>query len=467
MKKRAVLLLIVVMLAAGCGKSGTKSEIKKQEDKPVKTALLENKAIIQVIDGNGEADPIQEAPAITETGGYIKDIKKNNGAFVKKGDVVLLMQDSATEQSYSNAYANYLLAKSNLDKAKKFAEREYVNSEVRARESYNAAKRAYDKAKRGSEKEDIEKAKLSVEMEKKNYEFVKQTHEKNIKLYEKELISEQEFLNSETQFKSSENSYKIAKETLARVERGTVQEDLDQLKSNMENAKSSYELAKRYKDDGAWKYDVQSAESAYIAAEANYKYAKERYENLKLKSPVTGIIVDLTAKEGDRIEKDTTIFTVVNSSFMKFEMGVSGKDLHGISVGSRAEIYIDDLNKSFEGKVYEINPSADKDSKKFKVKVKVENSEDAIKKRMYGKVKISGEPYNGMLVPAESIVIQNLNSYIYVVDASGKARKVNINLGATQDKYQEVISADIKSGEKVVIEGQFLLQDGDITKEVK
>ena len=86
---------------------------------------------------------------------------------------------------------------------------------------------------------------------------------------------------------------------------------------------------------------------------------------------------------------------------------------------------------------------------------------------MYGKVKISGEPYNGMLVPAESIVIQNLNSYIYVVDASGKARKVNINLGATQDKYQEVISADIKSGEKVVIEGQFLLQDGDITKEVK
>ncbi len=52
MKKRAVLLLIVVMLAAGCGKSGTKSEIKKQEEKPVQTALLEKKEIIQVIEGN-------------------------------------------------------------------------------------------------------------------------------------------------------------------------------------------------------------------------------------------------------------------------------------------------------------------------------------------------------------------------------------------------------------------------------
>lgn len=467
MKKELAVILVVVMFAAGCGKNSKKDDSKKTEEKPAKVVILEKKEIVKEVQGNGEAEPIQDSSVVTETGGYIKDIKVRNGQFVKKGEILLIMSDAGTEQNYMNAYANYMSAKSNLEKAKKFSEKEYKNSEVRARESYNAAKRAYDKAKRGAEKEDLEKARLSVEMEAKNFEFIKQTHEKNIKLYEKELISQQEFLNSETQYKNSENSYKIAKESLSRMEKGSAQEDLDQLKSNVENTKSSYELAKKYSEDSAWKYDIQGAESAYLSAEAAYKYAKERYDDLKVKAPVTGEVSDLTVKVGERLDKETTFFSIVNTSSIKFEVGITGKELENIKQGSKASVYVEDINQTFEGEVYEINPVADKESKKFKVKVKVENSDNKIKKRMYGKIKISGEKYEGIMVPSESLVIQNLYSYIFIVDQNGKVNKTAVKTGFTQGNYQEILSDDIKAGTKVVVEGQFLLQDGDIIKEVK
>ena len=467
MKKELAVILVVMMLTVGCGKNSNKAEVKKTDEKPVKIAILEKKEIVKEIQGNGEAEPIQDSAVVTETGGYIKDIKVRNGQFVKKGEILLIMSDAGTEQNYMNAYANYISAKSNLEKAKKFSEKEYKNSEVRARELYNAAKRAYDKAKRGAEKEDLEKARLSVEMESKNYEFIKQTHEKNIKLYEKELISQQEFLNSETQYKNSENGYKMAKETLSRMEKGSAQEDLDQLKSNVENTKSSYELAKKYSEDKAWKYDVQGAESVYLSAEAAYKYAKNRYDDLKVKAPVTGEVSDLTVKAGERLDKETTFFSIVNTSSIKFEVGITGKELENIKQGSKASVYVEDINQTFEGEVYEINPVADKESKKFKVKVKVENSDNKIKKRMYGKIKISGESYEGIVVPSESLVIQNLYSYVFIVGQDGKAKKTVVKTGVTQGKYQEILSDEIKAGTKVVVEGQFLLQDGDIIKEVK
>lgn len=437
------------------------------ESKLVKTAVIEKIDILEKVEGNGEAEPVEEAQGITETGGHIKEIKIRNGYFAKKGETVIVMQDSVTEQNYKAAQARYISAKSAYERNRKFGEKEYKSREVSAKEAYNAAKRAYDKAKRGSDKEDIEKAKLVLETEEKNYNYEKQTYEKNKKLYEKGLISEQEFLAYETKYKSSENSYKIARESLSRVSRGTDEEDLDQLKSNMENAKASYELAKKYSDEKAWNYDLQAAESSYIAAEAEFSYAKEKYEELKLKAPVTGIVTDLKVKSGDRVEKDTTLFTVVNSDFMKFEMGVTGKELSSIKVGSSAKIFVEDIDREFLGKVYEINPAADSSSKKFAVKVKLENREGNIKKRMYGKIVIDGGAHSGIAVPSQAVVVQNLYSYVFIKDSSGKAKKVAVKTGTSWDKYQEIISDDIKPGERVIIEGQFLLQDGDFVKEVK
>jgi len=471
--KIGIVLLIVLVIAGvitnrlSLKNKGDNSKKETVESKSVKTALIEKMDILEKIEGNGEAEPAEEAQGITETGGYIKEIKIRNGYFAKKGETVIVMHDSVTEQNYKTAQARYLAAKSTYERNKKFAEKEYKNREISAKEAYNAAKRAYDKAKRGSDKEDIEKAKLALETEEKNYSYEKQTYEKNKKLYEKGLISEQEFLAYETKYKASENSYKIARESLTRVSRGTDEEDLDQLKSNMENAKSSYELAKKYSDEKAWLYDLQAAESSYIAAEAEFNYAKEKYEELKLKAPVSGIITDLKVKSGDRVEKDTTLFTVVNNNFMKFEMGVTGKELSTIKVGSSATVFVEDVDKEFTGKVYEINPAADSSSKKFAVKVKVENKEGNIKKRMYGKIIIDGEAHLGIAVPSQAVVVQNLYSYIFIKDSSGKAKKVAVKTGKSWDKYQEIISDEIKPGEKVIIEGQFLLQDGDFVKEVK
>jgi hypothetical protein len=40
-------------------------------------------------------------------------------------------------------------------------------------------------------------------------------------------------------------------------------------------------------------------------------------------------------------------------------------------------------------------------------------------------------------------------------------------VGSSSGIYQEIISEEIKQGDKIVIDGQYLLQDNDLIEEVK
>jgi hypothetical protein len=45
------------------------------------------------------------------------------------------------------------------------------------------------------------------------------------------------------------------------------------------------------------------------------------------------------------------------------------------------------------------------------------------------------------------------------------ARKIRVNLGISDGENQEVISSDLKESNKVVVVGQYSLNDGDYIKE--
>ena len=112
------------------------------------------------------------------------------------------------------------------------------------------------------------------------------------------------------------------------------------------------------------------------------------------------------------------------------------------------------------GNVYEINPVANKDNKKYQIKVEIENPEGKIKKGMYSKVLVETGIKKGYLVPRNAIVIKELYSYIFVVE-NGEAKRVKVERGYSNNEKQEIISDELYSNMKLVTEGQFLLEDRD------
>jgi len=70
------------------------------------------------------------------------------------------------------------------------------------------------------------------------------------------------------------------------------------------------------------------------------------------------------------------------------------------------------------------------------------------------------------MVPEKSVIIEALGSFVFVVK-DNIVHKTSIKIGTKVGKYIEVIGKKIKANDKVVVDGQFLLNDKDKVKEIK
>ncbi len=429
MKKNIVFLLAILMLyACGADKKG-EPEKPKEIAKLIKTIELSMTDITKTAVTNAEIQPIEEVTEISEfKNATVAKINFKNGDKVKNGEIILVLEDEDIKSAYLSSEANYIAAKANYERVEKFAEDETKNNLENARA-------------------ELVNAKESLEANKKSYEEAKLNYEKYKKLYDQELISETELLSYDTRYRSAKATYETS------------------LKGRVGQAEKNYELYKSYVDEKTWKYDIENAKASYLEAKSKYLAAKDDYDKLFVKSKIDGVVTDMELKLYEKVAEDQEILTVVSQDKMKIEVGVSGKDINGLSKGSKAKIYVEDLGKEYEGTVYEINPVADSETKKFGIKIYLENQNGEIKKGMYAKAVVETGLKKGYLVPKGAIIVRDLFTYV-VINENGRAKLLKVDLGVENGSKQEIISSELKKGVKVIIEGQYLLSNDDLVEEV-
>ncbi len=77
---------------------------------------------------------------------------------------------------------------------------------------------------------------------------------------------------------------------------------------------------------------------------------------------------------------------------------------------------------------------------------------------MYSKVTIPTISKESIVVPAKSLVVKDLASYIFTVE-NNVAKKIRVETGISSEDTIEVLTNSVKEGEMLVVEGQFLLDD--------
>lgn len=228
------------------------------------------------------------------------------------------------------------------------------------------------------------------------------------KLYAKELVSEDEYLNAKNNFENSKGELKIA--------------------------------------------------------EANYIKAKDNFDRLKVIAKIDGIVTDLDLKEFEKTSSNQKLLTVIDNSIMELTIAVSGKDLENSKIGDKADILVEEIGKNLTGTISEINLSSNSNTKKYSVKLTVENSENNLLKGLYAKVKLQHGTIKGLFVPSQSIMIKDLYSYI-VVTRDNVATIYKITPKLTIEDMQLIEFPDYKDGDKLVVEGQYLLNNNDKVRE--
>ncbi|TDT69887.1 RND family efflux transporter MFP subunit [Hypnocyclicus thermotrophus] len=465
--KKYILVLVTIILFASCGKANNKGvqKVSKETAKIVKTSTLKKIKLSKEIKTNGILNAKYE---IVHSGpeAEVEKVYHKNGDFVKKGDIIVKQKDINIENNYKMALANLNAAKSNYEQVIKFSEIQVRTQLEQAKSAMISAEQNLIKAKKGAKVEQIEIAKNNLKTAESAFEQAKFNYEKNKKLYDEKLISESAFLQLETMYNQSKNQLDNAKNNLELLIKGADEEDIKILEAMYEQAKANYELVKKNVDEESWKYTINGVKAQYDSALYRYEMAKKAYDDLTIKAKISGVVSGLNLKKYQKAKPDNgPFFTIIDESSMETVVYLSVSEVINLDKNSFAEVNIEELNNTFKGKIDSIDPAASKSTNKFAVKIVIDNNKNMLKKGMYGKISLFTNPKEKLVVPKKSIVIKGLYKYIYKLEGD-RVKAIKVELGVSNDEYQEVIADKLKVGDKIVVDGQFLLQDNDLVKEV-
>jgi len=174
-----------------------------------------------------------------------------------------------------------------------------------------------------------------------------------------------------------------------------------------------------------------------------------------IRAPIAGTVVQRSITPGQLLQAGSTAcFTVADLSKVWVMAQVFDSDLAKVQVGDSAEVETRAGAKALPGKVANVSPEVDPDTRSVAARVVVDNPGDLLKKQMYVRVRISSaRPERGLLVPVDAVLRDDENlPFVYVQEADGSYARRPVTLGVrTGNRY--LIAAGLEAGDKVVTEG--------------
>ncbi|MBT8045911.1 MAG: efflux RND transporter periplasmic adaptor subunit [Pontiella sp.] len=243
------------------------------------------------------------------------------------------------------------------------------------------------------------------------------------------------------------------------------QANLKQAGIAAENAERNYQRFKQLKESGAVaQSEYDSAEKAYIQADAMATDAMISIEQCRVASPVDGIVNDRFVETGEYVQPGMPVFQVVDSATVKAVALIPEKDVYAIRTGDRMAFTVEPLpDRTFTGTVTFVATQADGRNNAFPAEITVENTDGILRPGMIAQINfVRGINENMVSLPMSAVLPSKGDHIVYLV-SNGQAirRKVQI---ATLTRERALISQGLSAGDRVIIEGNRTLSDGQRVK---
>ncbi len=281
---------------------------------------------------------------------------------------------------------------------------------------------------------------------------------------------------------------------LAELDPSLFQANVDQSTAKLSNAKASYarvlatlnykksnyeRYKKLYTKNYVSKDEVELAQSNYLqaqaelaAAQAEVSAAQASLDNnltnlgySKITSPVDGTVISRAVDVGQTVAASfntPTLFEVAKDlTEMQIETSVSEADIGKIKVGQTAEYTLDGYqDRTFEGKVTQVRLASTTTNNvvTYTVIISVDNSEGLVIPGMSANVSIITNKVEDVIcVPNQALKFSpqtETKKYeqqgVWIQTKSG-LKRYNVKLGVSDENISQIITDEIKAGDKVVI----------------
>ena len=254
---------------------------------------------------------------------------------------------------------------------------------------------------------------------------------------------------------TAQAAYDTAKSSLEITEQALVlaksqaKAQIDAGQKQLESAQTGLESAKR------------RANQQITAAQGQLDSVQAQLSNTTITAPIFGTVNQIFIDSGEMAMAGGPVVSIVNTSGIKIELALTEFDIGQVFIGQDAEIALAAYpNEEFIGQIYYVSLMADAMSKKFPIKIQLDNKGGKMKAGMLADVKIvTKKQENVLAIPKSAIFIEDGIEKVYAVKNSIVKIK-NIKTEAIINEELKVIEGLVK-GEEIVVEGNYELGEGD------
>ncbi|MBS0154713.1 MAG: efflux RND transporter periplasmic adaptor subunit [Nitrospira sp.] len=230
------------------------------------------------------------------------------------------------------------------------------------------------------------------------------------------------------------------------------QQDLDNAQVNLDAARAAQDSLQA---------QVKQMEVALAQSQTNLAYSY-------IRAPFAGYIAERNLDTGAYVSSATASTSTMSRGIMSLHdintvrvlFEVVERDIPLVTVGQKAELraeaYPDHI---FEGTVTRIVQALNRATRTMTVEVDLPNSDHRLKGGMFARVEVLvGTHHQALQIPIDAVSRLEDTQYVYVA-RDGKARRVEVEVGARSNNRIEVIKG-LRGDESVIVSGKDLVHDG-------
>lgn len=267
----------------------------------------------------------------------------------------------------------------------------------------------------------------------------------------------------------TEGSHVSAGEVLARISGAQPQAGLEQAQAGLSAARHEvvaaesgqslaastmqrYELLHERKSVSAQEYDevrqqLQAANARLDMAKAGEAQAKAAVSQAastlsftEIRAPFAGVVTKRMVDPGALASPGMPVFTIESTGRYHLEATVDESSLSFIRTGESVPVKIDSIsNKQLEGKITQIYPAGDAESRSFTVKIELPKDAE-LRSGLFGRATFVHGHKSSIVIPQNAIVRYGNLTSVYVVGPDKIAQLRYVTLGNNSGNNVEVLS---------------------------
>jgi membrane fusion protein (multidrug efflux system) len=261
-------------------------------------------------------------------------------------------------------------------------------------------------------------------------------------------------------------------QALMRIDDQLLRGQVDQARAQAQLAQETWERRKRL-----WEEDRVGSEIAYLEAKfaaeqtsANLRVLEERLSRHTIRAPISGVLDSRSVEVGSMVQPGMAVARVISLNPAKVTAGVPERFALDVEKGVEAVVTLEVFpGESRSAEVSYVGATVDPRNRTFPVEVTLDNSDGRIKPEMIASVELVRRAVqDALVVPQEALIRVEDGFVVFVVDGEGEeavARVHTVELGPAQ-RNQVVVRTGLEVGDRVVVNGQKDVADGDRVKVV-